>query len=318
MTTMLPAPRTPHNGSGAHRPDTTARSFLEPGRRLSPSPRGDRPLRLLLTLLGAAVLVLLLLGMGTLSVSSWLSARGYTMVPATTELGTPSSLSLSNDVGDVRVEHSTEVDQVTLALVESGATGLPPGGDQVRARLDRSGDGESAQVDVNQPDGPGAIPWQDVHRDLLLLVPSGHELALDITSTVGDVDAEGEFSALSVSSEVGDVRLAYITAPDGLTATSDVGDLEVELESPTPKAVDLSTSVGGIDLLLPMDAGGEMTARSELGYIDITAPGSGRWVVDARSELGDAQVDPSMSAGSGAAVGTLTATSEVGDVTIMR
>lgn len=307
MTTTLPAPRTPHNGSA-----------LEPGRQLSPSPRNDGSWRLLLTLLGAAVLVLLLLGMGTLSVSSWFSARSYAMVPSTTELGNPDSLSLTSDLGDVRVEHSAAVDQVTLALVENGMTELPAAGEEARARIDQRGDAGSPHVAVNQPDGPSAIPWEDQYRDLLLLIPAGHELTLEIASSFGDVDAEGAFSTLAVASEVGDIRLASITAPGGLTVTSDVGDVEVELAGPAPDAVEVTTSVGNADLLLPVDASGDVTVRSDMGDIDLTAPGTTQWSITASTELGERSVDPSFTSRTGDEVGTLTVTSEVGNVTVSR
>lgn len=321
MTTTLPAPHAPRDRSGPTRPETSGSSTLEPGRRLSPSPGSDRPWRLLLTLLGAGVVVLLLLAMGTLSMSGWLAARSYTVVPATTELGTPDSLGLTSDLGDIHVEHSDQVDQVTLALVENGRTELPAEGDEARARIDLRGDAESSLVDVDQPDGPSAIPWEDQHRNLVLLIPAGHDLTLEITSSVGDVDADGAFSALSVAADVGDVQLDSVSAPGGLTVTSDVGDVEVEVAAPTPDAVEVTTSVGNIDLLLPEDAGGDVTARSDMGDIDVTAPGVTQWSITARTAIGEQNVDSSLTADDSTtedSVGRLTAISEMGNVTISR
>lgn len=321
MTTTRPAALTSRGGSGPPRPEAPGSSSLEPGRRLSPSPRSDGPWRLLLTLLGGGVVVLLLLAMGTVSMSSWLAARSYTVVPATTELGTPDSLGLTSDLGDIHVEHSDQVDQVTLALVENGKTELPAEGEEARARIDLRGDAESSLVDVDQPDGPSAIPWEDQYRNLVLLIPAGHDLTLEITSRTGDVDTDGAYSALSVATETGNVHLDSVSAPGGLTVTSDVGDVEVEVAAPMPEAVEVTTSVGNVDLLLPEDAGGDVTARSEVGDIDVTAPGATQWSVTARTAIGEQSVDSSLTADASTtedSVGRLTAISEMGNVTISR
>lgn len=293
-------------------------SVLEPGRRLSPSPQRDRSWRLLITLLGAIVLILLLLGLTAISVSSWLSSRGFTDISATTGLGTPSTLELTNDVGDVHVLHTADVDEVTLAFVDDGSTALPGADATVRADVARTGDTDSSRVEVSQPGGPAVVPWEHDTHDLLLLIPEDHDLSLDLTSSVGDIDATGRYSSLAVTSDVGDVRLASVSAPGGLTATSEVGDVEIELEGPTPDTVEVTTGVGDVYLLLPVDASGDVTARSDLGTIDLTAPGTGRWTVTASADLGERIVDPSLAAGDQDPVGTLTVTSEVGDVTVSR
>ncbi|MFC5296871.1 MAG: DUF4097 family beta strand repeat-containing protein [Brachybacterium tyrofermentans] len=330
MTTLQSASRPPHGPGAAPRPDPapgpgsaagpdSARgSVLEPGRRLSPSPQGDRSWRLLITLLGAIVLLLLLLGLTAVSVSSWLTTRSFSEIPATTGLGTPSALELTNDLGDVHVLRSADVDEVTLAFVEEGSTTLPADGATAQASIDRTGGADAPSIAVRQPGGPAVIPWENDTRDLLLLVPNDLDLSLDLTSTVGDVDATGSFSSLAVASEVGDVRLASVAAPGGLTVTSDVGDVEVELEGPTPDAVEVTTSVGNADLLLPVDASGDVAVSSELGDVYLTAPGTTQWSVTASTELGERSVDPSFTARTGDEVGTLTVTSELGNVTVSR
>lgn len=318
MTTTLPAPRAAGETPLSSQPASSPGTLVQPGRRLSPDPGSDRPWRIALTLLGAAFLAALLLFLAAITATSWLTGRSYSEVPATVELGAAESLSVTSEIGNARVLHSADVDQVTVALVEEDATSPPPAGAEVRARFTQRGSAQAPVVDVDQPEGYGPVPWQNEAHDVLVLVPEGHELALDLTSSVGDVRADGEFSALDITAQVGDVQLAPVTAPEGLRVSSDLGSIEIELAGTPPAAIDLTSSVGDIDLLLPSDAGGDVNVASDLGSIDISAPGSGRWSVDAAAEVGELKVDPSLTGATGPALGTFTVTSEVGDVTLTR
>ena len=317
MTTTRSAPL-PDLGPAevAPTPDRTAQRV--PARRLSPSPQKDRPLRLLITVLGAIVLVLVLVGLAAVSVSSWYSARGFSDVPATTELGSPATLTLDSDIGEIRVLRSPDVSQVTLALVKDGSTALPSPGTVARASITQQGEDASRTVQVRQPTGPTAGPWEQEHHDLLLMIPADHQLALRIDSSYGDIDADGSFTSIDVRAEVGDIRLTSVTAPDGLTVDANLGDVEIELEGPTPEALEVTSSLGDVDVLLPVDARGDVDIRSEMGDIDLVAPGSGRWAVDAQSELGSRTVDPALSNASGEILGSLTVRSEIGNVTVSR
>lgn len=304
MTTTHPSPR---------------RGTVEvPGRRLAPSPQGDRGWRTLITVLGAAVLVLILLALGAASVSGWWLGRGYDDVPATMELGTPDALTLSTGVGDVHVVTSPEVTAVTLALVEDGATSLPAPGTTVRADITRHGGAAAPVLDVRQSDGYGPVPWQDEHHDVLVLVPQGHRLALDLTADVGDIRADGEFATLDLTSSVGDVQLDEVTVADSVTVRADVGDVQLELGGPAPASVDVVASVGNVEMRLPPDAEADVRIDAELGQVEVSLPGAGRWDVEARTELGETRVEPDVTGAPGPAVGTLTVTSELGDLLITR
>lgn len=307
MSTTYPAPR----------PEADRSPLYEPGRRLSPRPEDDRPWRTVIVLIAAVVVGLTLLAFAAATTTSWMEGRSFSDVPATTELGAPTSLTLATGVADVRVLASSDVDQVTMALVDEGVTALPAPGTEVRARISQQGEAATPVLEVRQPERFAALPWLPERLDILVLVPVGHALALDLTTEVGDVRADGDFSAVSVRTEVGDIRLAPVSAPGGLTVDSDVGDVEIELEDPAPATVDITTAVGNVDLLLPTDAGGAVTVTSDVGEVDITAPGTGTWRLDASSELGTVEVDPSLTGG-GDKSGTLTVTSEVGHVTITR
>ena len=315
MTTAPPAP--PAQTAQAPPPPSQQPLFL-PGQQLTPSPDRDRPWRVLTVLLGSAVVLLLISGLTLATAASWAAGRGYSEVAATTGLGTPTSLNLTSEVGSVRVLPSEDVDEVTLALVEPGATALPPQQETVRARITHGTDSQGTTAVVSQPQRYSVLPWMNPGHDVLLLVPVGHELSLDLRAEVGNVMVDGEFDTLSVHADVGDLVLGPLTATEKLTATSEVGNIDIELASPAPASVDITAAVGDVDLLLPVDAGGDVAITAELGSVEVALPGSARWEIAAESELGSVDVDRSLTGGTTAVNGTLTVTSELGGITISR
>src|SRR5699024_5263464 len=186
-------------------------------------------------------------------------------IPAITELGTPDALTLSTGVANVQVMASPEVAVVTLALVEHGASSLPAPGTTVPARITQHGGAAAPVLDVRQPDGYGPVPWQDEHHDVLVLVPQGHRLALDLTSDVGDIRTEGEFSTLTLASSIGDVQLDAVA--DSVTVRADVGAVRLQLADPAPTAVDVVAPVGSVDVSLPPDAEADVRIDAELGEV---------------------------------------------------
>lgn len=327
MTTTGPSlPPSPENrpdpatqlASAARGPSVPPQErLLLPGQRMVPSPDRDRPWRVLTVLLGASVVLLMVGGLAVASAANWAAGRGYTEIAATTGLGTPASLTLASLVGTIQVLPSDDVDEVTLALVEPGSTGLPSQQDTTPARLAHDTDAAGATVTVHQPQSHFGWPWTDRTRDVLLLIPSGLELSLVIDAGVGDVLVDGEFSTLDVRTDVGDIALGPLGVTDALTVSSEVGHVEIELESPAPTDTEITAVVGAVDLQLATDSSGTISIISELGDVIVAAPGTTRWQVDAVSELGEVRVDPGVAAGSGDD-GTLDVTANIGDITIER
>ncbi|GAA4524755.1 hypothetical protein GCM10023160_16780 [Brachybacterium paraconglomeratum] len=292
--------------------------LLLPGERLIPSPGRDRPWRVLTVLLGASVVLLLVGGLAVASAANWAAGRGYTEIASTAGLGSPASLRLDSMMGTVQVLPSDDVDEVTLALVEPGATGLPSPQDTTPARLTQNTDSAGTTwVTVAQPQSTVGWPWDDRTRDVLLLVPSGLELSLGIDAGVGDVLVDGTFHALEVRADVGNVVLEPLSVSDTLTVSSEIGEVEIELESPAPAITEITAAVGNVSLQLPTDSSGALDIVSNLGDVSVTAPGTTRWQVDADSELGQVWVDPGVAAGAGDD-GTLSVTADLGDITIER
>src|SRR5699024_12401204 len=149
-------------------------------------------------------------------------------------------------------------------------------------------------------------------REVLLLVPTDLELAREVRTRAGDVQADGEFTAREVHSDAGDLRLGPLGAPDGVRASTGAGDVDLELVSPAPTAVDVTATTGDVDVLLPTDAGGRGAVTADVGDIEVAAPGTGRWRVRAEAAVGEGRTDPGLEAGSGAGGGTVTVDPEGG------
>jgi hypothetical protein len=290
----------------------------DPPRRLEPSPERDRPWRRGIVLAGGAVMLLVLLALAAATTATWWNGRHFAEIPATTGLGTPSALHLTSTLGDVRVQMSPDVEEITLSLVSPGTTVPAPDGEQVRARLERSDDAGASTLRVSQPENYSTWPGTSGTRDVLLLIPTDHELDLDLDSEVGDVTAEGAFGSLDVQADVGDVHLGPVSAPQGLGVLTDVGDIEAELEAPGPAAVDLCSSLGNITLQLPADASGPVGAETELGDVDVAVAGTSTWRIETSAGLGEVSVDPGLRGDDAEAAGTLTLASETGDITLTR
>src|SRR5690625_7799118 len=108
-------------------------------------------------------------------------------------------------------------------------------------------------------------------------------MELDLSSDVGDVRAQGEFSSLTATSNVGEVLLTAVSAPRGVHIDAEVGDVELELSDPVPAGVEITSSVGDVEVRLPMDATGDVTITTDIGNASLAAPGTGRWA-DRKSE----------------------------------
>lgn len=290
----------------------------EPARRLTPSPGGGRAWRAVSTAVAAALLVLALLALAGVSVTSWAINRGFGEVAATHELGTPQSLTLSTRVADVRLAASPDVDQVTLALVDPGSTDLPGPEETARARVAVEGSAEGPRVTVSQPGMNRFGGLLDEHRDLLVLVPEGHRMAVDLRADVGGIDAAGEFASISATSDVGDVRLSSVDAPGGITVQADVGSVELAPVASVPGGITVTSSLGDVDIALPLDAEGDVTVTNDVGEVSMTAPGTARRVVRAGSDVGTVDVDPAFLTGEGEVIGTVSITTSLGDISVSR
>lgn len=271
--------------------------MLDPAHRLQPSPRRDRPWRILLPLLAGLVGLFLVAALATQTAVSWAQQDRYPPVTATHELGTPSSLELSSRFADVTVQRSADVDQVTLALVSPGSTTLPAAGATARAAVETRGSAEAVRASVREPGMAGPVPWQSEDRDVLVLVPEDLDLRLSVTTDLGDITASGRYTSLSARTDTGDVALDDIA---------------------TSGAVTVKTSVGDIDLRMRPDTHSPLRVSAETGDVSIAVPGKRQYDVSSHASVGDEQIEPGVQAAPGAEASPISANADVGDVTITR
>jgi len=290
---------------------------IEPARRLDPEPSRDRPWRVLLVVLASTAVVLMLASLGAWSLFAWNHQQSFSDVAATHGVGTPQSLSLSADVADVQVVRDAAAEEVSIALVPMGSTSLPAPEETARAEVSVTGTATDREVQVRQP-RYNSLPWQNPHRDLLVVIPEDHVLALDLDADVGDVELDGEFSELVVSADVGDVELVDITAPDGIEVRAEVGQVALTTAAAVPGGITVTNSVGDVSLQLAPEATGDVEVTADIGNAEVRLPGSARWSVDATSEAGSTDVAPEIVDADGQIAGHLTVRSSVGDVDVTR
>lgn len=291
---------------------------LLPAERLHPDPRRDRRWRLWLIAVAAVIVGVVLLLLAGRSLVTWYVNRDFTDIPATYELGAPDSLAIDSETADIRVVRDEAAQDVTLALVDHGSSTLPDPGTEVRAMVESAGSASSPALRVRQPRNASPVPWEASHHDLLLVIPTSMDLSLDLVTGVGDVDVDGEFARLAVTSDVGDVALRDIVAPEGVSVRAEVGDTRLQLAAAVPAGVEVTSEVGDIEVHLAPDASGDLDLVSEVGDIQVRVPGTAVRDVATTVEAGSADVSPGIDQPGSGSVGRLRATSSVGDVTISR
>src|SRR5690606_490293 len=152
----------------------------------------------------------------------------------------------------------------------------------------------SPTVTVAQPEMAGPIPWQDEHKQVLLVVPAGGLSSVDVSTGVGDVSVTGAAGRVAASSGTGDVQVPGVPADVGVTASSGVGQIDVQVDAVGPES--------------------DLELDSDLGDISVLVPAGGGWVVQASSEAGDVHLAPGVETGSLGA--RIQARTGVGDVSI--
>lgn len=261
---------------------------------LAPSPRSERAWRASMIVL-AAVLVLLLTGLlAAQSTWSWWVHRGYSPTAAQIALPGASSVSVRTTVGDVEVVLG-DVAEPTVGLVDDGSQLLPGPDATALARVTVEGPASSPTVTVEQPGMAGPVPWQDEHKQVLLVIPAGGLSSVDLSTEVGDVSVTGPVGRVSVGTGTGDVQVLEVPADAAVSATTGVGAIDVQVDAVGP-ASDLDLS-------------------SEVGDIAVLVPSGGGWVVQGSAETGDVHLDPGVETGGTGA--RIRAQSGVGDVSVI-
>jgi Toastrack DUF4097 len=188
-----------------------------------------------------------------------------------------SKVVVDSDVGDVHVL-AADTDRITIRQTTHWLTYEPT--------PTRVVDGGVLRLD----DGCGGWNFFRCEADYQITVP--RDLALEVDVDSGDIEVEGVAGGLSLhtdsgdvrgreltgaqvkgTSDSGDVKLAFSTAPASVEANTDSGNVEVELPQ-APYAVDVDTDSGDTDVegIVQYDlASRTIEAKSDSG--DVTVRG---------------------------------------------
>lgn len=268
---------------------TTTSSTTIPSHHL-PGPRRDRAWRAVLILIAAAMIVVAVGSVVGTAIVSAIDRSSYGQVPAVHDLGRPSALTLTSSVADVEVRTDPTETEVTLRLVDREGRS----GGTVPARVTVDEQGGRTTVAVDQPSQIGPWPVEEA-RDLELVVPAdlSPALDLDLRADVGDVTASGAFGALSVTSDVGDIRIPSLDTTGALSATASVGDVRIELvPDAAPAGIDVTADTGDVVLALPGSTVYRVTTVADIGTTS-TGPGIAGTtgpLLTARADIGDVTI----------------------------
>ncbi|MGY5763652.1 DUF4097 family beta strand repeat-containing protein [Brachybacterium sp. DNPG3] len=291
---------------------------IDPARRLSPGPGRGNGWRVATVVIAVVVSALAVVSLVASTVVPWAIGRSYRVIPATLALGTPSSLTLDVDVADVRIVRDAEADEVTVALVADGATRLPETEESVRATMRDDGTASAPDLTIRQPVRTGPIPWVHDARDVLVVVPADLALDLDLTSDLGNVEAEGPFGSLLVVSSLGDVDLTGVSTTGIVDVSADMGSIRADIDGGRAADIALRSSLGDVDLVVEEGTSGAIEAYADTGSMTVQVPGDARWEIDAQADMGDVDVDRSITGADGASAGTMTLTTDLGDIRVTR
>jgi hypothetical protein len=194
------------------------------------------------------------------------------------DIGGITSLAARTDVGSVRVEQGpTSSGKVEVQVHRRGSWRLPT--------VDNHRQGDSLVLSGDCPSGF----TNRCSTDWVIRVP----VVLDVNATtaVGDVFARGEFRSASLETATGDVTTTSFRS--GTTrVVSNVGDVSLNFVT-APQHVDVASSVGDVQVLVPDDGTAyDVRATTSLGKhqttvpVDSTSPRS----IRVTSSVGDSRV----------------------------
>jgi hypothetical protein len=217
------------------------------------------------------------------------------------------SVVLDGDLADVTVSYGA---------VQRGELTLRQGDTRERLELDHEVRGETLHVSLRHLREPGmpAIWWPSLggrSPQLVLVLPESQEddpVTLDLRTAAGDVEAGGDFGAVSVRSHVGDVELRG--SADSLDVQTDAGEIDL-VHFSTEGELEAHSAVGDVTLELAALPSG-IRVETDLGDVEVDLP-DGRYAVTTDTSLGEVDLavadDPSAARAYGF-------TTNVGDISV--
>ena len=223
-----------------------------------------------------AVIAIVAAAVGQFGLAGAMSSETSELIPASI-----TSIEIDNTVGDVSVFTTPGATPKVDMMVDAFAWNQPVA-PQVTI------DGTELSIDV--PDRGGiCFGWCSGQVTILIELGDLSLDELDITSDVGTIAVnEGVVVRdLSVESSVGDIRADLVQAT-AIDITSDVGNVQVWADAQT-RSIIVTTSVGDIEIGVQPGVEYDARASSEIGSVttDLTESRSATNTITASSEVGD-------------------------------
>ncbi len=238
-------------------------------------PKPNRTLRTVLITVGAVAVSALLVGL-TLQGARVAASASQDFSGTYTLAETFDSISIETVATDVSIEYR-DVDRAALVF------------DQRDLNLRFSQQIQNSTLTVIVEEGSRWNPWtwtpSLTHPKLQLVLPESFRdsgLRVDIETTAGDLDIDGDFSVIDLTTTAGDVRVSGTA--DALRFNGTAGDLDLD-NFATDGDISANLTAGDATLTLA-SLPASISLESTAGDMTVTLP-SGAYKINAKTTLGD-------------------------------
>jgi Putative adhesin len=232
-----------------------------------------------LLLAAGAVSVMILAGCTVSTGSSSPPPAGSTTQPAGATYNLPAgvtTLTVNNQAGTTQVTAASGGGQIHVVQRPAG-----------KPTAYRKTAGSAATIGASCP---GGIHLGDCHMDYQIQLPPG--TALTVTGDAGRVILHGGLTRARVTTDAGQVSGTGL-GRGSFTVATQVGEVDLAFAS-APARVKVTTTAGAIDVTVPGGASYKVTASSTVGDEDVTLPSDSNAanVIDLHADVGHISLHP--------------------------
>ena len=234
-----------------------------------------------LLLAAGAVTIMMILAGCTVSTggSSSPPPAGSTTQPASATYNLPAgvkTLTVNNQAGTTQVTAASGAGQIHVVQRPAG-----------KPTAYRKTAGSAATIGASCP---GGIHFGDCHMDYQIQLPPG--TALTVAGDAGRVILRGGLTRAQVTTDAGQVSGTGL-GRGSFTVATQVGEVDLAFAS-APARVKVTTDAGAIDVTVPGGASYKVTASAAVGDKDVTVPSdaSAVNVIDLRADVGHISLHP--------------------------
>jgi Putative adhesin len=224
-------------------------------------------------LLAAGAVTIMVLAGCTVSTGSSPPPAGSTTLPAGATYNLPAgvkTLTVSNQAGTTQVTAASGAGQIHVVQRPAG-----------KPTAYRKTAGSAATIGARCP---GGIHLGDCHMDYQIQLPPG--TALTVAGDAGRVILHGGLTKAQVTTHAGQVSGTSL-GRGSFTVATQVGEVDLAFAS-APARVKVTTDAGAIDVTVPGGASYKVTTSSTVGDEDVTVPNDANAanVIDLHAEVG--------------------------------